>query len=48
MDSFQGEECKRSGDRDEEEVKSIHVHGAIMDPRCMLSSLELTLAIGQI
>ena len=47
MDSFQGEECRRSGDHDEEEVKTIPVPGAIIVPGRMLSSLELSLAIGQ-
>lgn len=45
--SFQGEECRWSGDRDEEEVKSICVHVAVMDPGCSLLRLELSLVIDQ-
>lgn len=39
--SFQGEECRWSGHHDGEEVKSIHVHVAIMDSECVLFGLEL-------
>lgn len=41
------EECRGSGDHDEEEVKSLYVHVAVMDPGCSLSRLELSLVIGQ-
>lgn len=48
MDWFlQGEGCRWSGHHDEEEVKSIYIHEAIMDPGCLVWGPELSLAIGQ-
>lgn len=45
--SFQGEKCRWSGHHDEEEVKSVDVHVAIMDPGYLLFDFELSLATGQ-
>ena len=45
--SFQVAECRWSGHIAEEEVKSVCVHVAIIDPADLLFSLEMSLAIGQ-
>lgn len=45
--SFQGEDCRWSHHHDEEEVKSIYTHVAIVDPECLRFSLELGLATDQ-
>lgn len=45
--SFQSEECRWPGHHNEEEVKPINVHVAVMDPGCLLFDLEQSLATGQ-
>lgn len=43
---FHGKECISSGLCDKEEIKSMYVYVATMDPGCLLFDLDLSLATG--